>query len=106
MLDYSYTISSIFFSLLFLHHVNELLVSLSSAGPARDGIPFSAFASDNVVNQLTVDKMQLTIIATHSIMLSFLPFQYFLTRLVCLIFFFCGEYRSRTDDLLLAKQAL
>lgn len=35
MLDYSYTITSIF-TLLFLHHVNELLVSLLA--PARPGM--------------------------------------------------------------------
>ena len=49
VLDYSYTITSIFFSLLFLHHVNELLVSLLAPTPPGTAIPFGVKASDNAV---------------------------------------------------------
>ena len=74
MLDYSYTITSICcFSTLSPSCQWTSCQSYSSSS-SRDGIPFSTFASDNVVIQLTVDKITVDNYSTsfhQSILLTF-----------------------------------
>ena len=95
------------FLLLFHQFVNELLCAQLSIRVVRRWLTLcerAVWCGNVAFNQLLVSQF-----------VSFLAFQFFnFDRLVCRIAFLldagssfsCGEYRSRTDDLLLAKQAL